>query len=404
MARNLITDYSFVGGTRQLTLTKIPNLKIENIRLIVNETQKVVLCSSMQKANVESITYPEEGGSVITFIDSLPPFHIEEGVPDQITVEVDMGGEIVFVAKGDLVIAKKTSSLNAQEEPWILTNDYGQEMKQLAESNVLGNYITHKLAYLFCGSNCTKADLSALERIEGESAFEGFAQNSKLLEEVDLSNLKYVSGRRALWNAFKECTALRVVKMGNLLSLSGENISGDNMTNGTFLGCSSLNSIDLHSLQSTEGQGGLYYFFGNCSALYEVDLSNWQNSNGSCAYFFYGCTSLRVLKIGVGVLDTNNYANNPLYGYNLFITDLFLSGTPTGNIYIQQLPLNFTSVLRVLEHIANDPNSAMGKTLSFNSGLNFTVTQEELDAYNAAKTTVQSTFGWTIQNAPNVHL
>lgn len=87
-----------------------------------------------------------------------------------------------------------------------------------------------------------------------------------------------------------------------------------------------------------------------------------------------------------------------------YLTDLYLYNTPSNNIYITWQPLNFSSVLRVLEHIANDPDSATGRTLSFKSGLNFSVTQEELDAYNAAKTTVQSVLGWTIQNAPNVHL
>ena len=108
------------------------------------------------------------------------------------------------------------------------------------------------------------------------------------------------------------------------------------------------------------------------------------------------------MHIGCGAIFENN-ANNPMKSAT-YVTDLYIYGTPSNNIYITWQPLNFASVLRVLQHIANDPDSATGKTLSFKSGLNFTVTQEEKDAYDAAKTTVQSVLGWTIQNAPNVHL
>ena len=144
--------------------------------------------------------------------------------------------------------------------------------------------------------------------------------------------------------------------------------------------------------------------FQYCSALQSVDLRALQTISGgnAAAYMFQYCSALTTLHIGCGATFENN-ANNPMQSAT-YVTDLYIYGTPSNNIYITWQPLNFASVLRVMQHIADDPDSATGKTLSFKSGLNFTVTQEEKDAYDAAKATVQSTLGWTIQNAPNVHL
>ena len=47
--RYRIKEYSITGQTILLD----DRLTIEDIRLIVNETQKVVICSSMQKSNVQ---------------------------------------------------------------------------------------------------------------------------------------------------------------------------------------------------------------------------------------------------------------------------------------------------------------------------------------------------------------
>ena len=52
--RNITTNYSFTAGTRAITVAGEP-FTVENIRLIVNETQKKVLCSSMQKDFIVSV-------------------------------------------------------------------------------------------------------------------------------------------------------------------------------------------------------------------------------------------------------------------------------------------------------------------------------------------------------------
>lgn len=85
MARHkvLSTGYSFTNGSRIITITdsKFAGFNRGNIRLIINETQNKVICSSMQKANVTV------SGSNITFSSSLPVL----ATGDELTIEMDMG-------------------------------------------------------------------------------------------------------------------------------------------------------------------------------------------------------------------------------------------------------------------------------------------------------------------------
>ena len=76
--RTRIDKYTIVGE-RQIKL-ETP-ITIEDIRLIINETKKIVIVSSMQKDN---ITIED---NVITYTDALP---ISE-VGDYFTIEIDKG-------------------------------------------------------------------------------------------------------------------------------------------------------------------------------------------------------------------------------------------------------------------------------------------------------------------------
>ena len=82
MGRQLITTYTFTPNTRDIILTDVENFTVENIRLIVNETQKVVICSSMKKDTIVSIV-----NNIITFNESLPSLNQY----DQLTIELDLG-------------------------------------------------------------------------------------------------------------------------------------------------------------------------------------------------------------------------------------------------------------------------------------------------------------------------
>lgn len=94
--RTRINDYSIIEG-RQID-SKIPNLTIEDIRLIVNETKKIVIASSMQKDNIVDID-----NGIITYKDNIP----ESSADDQMTIEID---------KGDSINTSIEALLNAYDE------------------------------------------------------------------------------------------------------------------------------------------------------------------------------------------------------------------------------------------------------------------------------------------------
>ena len=91
--RTLIKGYTFTAGTRSIDCSNSNPFDIENIRLIVNETQKVVICSSMQKDLIVSII-----DGIITYADTLPI--LADG--DKLTIEIDYSYNISsgFMNKG----------------------------------------------------------------------------------------------------------------------------------------------------------------------------------------------------------------------------------------------------------------------------------------------------------------
>ena len=80
--RTLIKGYTFTAGTRSIDCSNCNSFDIENIRLIVNETQKVGICSSMQKDLIVSII-----DGVITYAETLPLL----AENDKLTIELDLG-------------------------------------------------------------------------------------------------------------------------------------------------------------------------------------------------------------------------------------------------------------------------------------------------------------------------
>lgn len=77
--RTRINNITFTPGTRSIT-TGITDLTIDDIRLFINESQMKVICSSMQKDNIDSIS-----SGVVTYKDIFPV--LASG--DHITFEID---------------------------------------------------------------------------------------------------------------------------------------------------------------------------------------------------------------------------------------------------------------------------------------------------------------------------
>lgn len=80
--------YSFVDGTRQITITDGRSFTASDILLIVNETQKVVLVSSMQKDNIVSVNW-----SVVTYSNALPA--LANG--DVLNIQIDFPQKVTSI-------------------------------------------------------------------------------------------------------------------------------------------------------------------------------------------------------------------------------------------------------------------------------------------------------------------
>ena len=98
--RTRLNNITFTAGTRSIT-TGINTLTIDDIRLIINESQNKVICSSMQKSNITNIS-----AGIVTYSNDIPA--LVSG--DHITFEVDLGDN---GAKEAQATANKTAIINA---------------------------------------------------------------------------------------------------------------------------------------------------------------------------------------------------------------------------------------------------------------------------------------------------
>ena len=99
---------SYTVSSRTITVNDITGFGIEDIRLIVNETKKIVIASSMQKDNITL------SGTAITYVSTLA----ESESTDKITIEIDVNVEDIVSAGiksafGDDVSAGKKLISNA---------------------------------------------------------------------------------------------------------------------------------------------------------------------------------------------------------------------------------------------------------------------------------------------------
>ena len=105
-------EVTFTPGTRSIS-TGIENLTLDDIRLIVNETQNEVICSSLAKSNVTSIV-----GGVVTFAahdaDGDDLHALAAG--DKITFEIDQGKiEQVLIPMTSAEVTEMVEEIIAEE-------------------------------------------------------------------------------------------------------------------------------------------------------------------------------------------------------------------------------------------------------------------------------------------------
>lgn len=300
--RTLIKGYTFTAGTRSIDCSNANTFDIENIRLIVNETQKVVICSSMQKDLIVSII-----DGVITYSDTLPLL----AGGDKLTIEIDKGenypssiavlSEIVEAKKGiaSAIILKggMASEVASFAELADNINDipnfnaYGTTWQTGYEPTSAFEVINNKTLYLteinntiaqtignyafqYC-SNLTTVSLPAAQTIE-TYAF----RNCLNLTTISLPVAQTIGD-----SAFKNCSNLTNV------SLPVAQTIGDS----AFISCSNLTAVSLPVAQTIRASA-----FGYCSNVTTITFGKLTSfvSSGT----FTNCFRLSNIIIGV---DTN---------------------------------------------------------------------------------------------------
>lgn len=108
---------NYYASGHQVTLNEVPAkfsaITVENVRVIINESQKIVLASSMKKANISSVVYDGSGKTVTITLDSSTA---SINYADKLTIKIDMGDDIRDTA-GSCIIEDFTDlGLPAQKD------------------------------------------------------------------------------------------------------------------------------------------------------------------------------------------------------------------------------------------------------------------------------------------------
>lgn len=91
-----------------------PNFSVEDIRLIVNETQNIVICSSLNKGNITDVDINAMG-----YVDVYEiGIHIRTSVcklnpTDKLTIEIDKGDNLDDIAKEATLASAKEEIIEA---------------------------------------------------------------------------------------------------------------------------------------------------------------------------------------------------------------------------------------------------------------------------------------------------
>lgn len=109
------TNYWASG--HQVVLNDVPAkfsaITIENVRVIINETQKKVLASSMKKANISTVVYSSADRRVTITLDNSTP-SITFG--DKLTIKIDMGDDLRDMAGSCIIEDIADIGLPADQE------------------------------------------------------------------------------------------------------------------------------------------------------------------------------------------------------------------------------------------------------------------------------------------------
>ena len=95
--RNLAKSYYFTPGTRTITVNSVSLTDKYDIYTIINETQKIVIASSLQMDNIISVN-----NNVITYSNSLPVLNLGDKI--KIEVEQAIQASTIVNVPGDITV------------------------------------------------------------------------------------------------------------------------------------------------------------------------------------------------------------------------------------------------------------------------------------------------------------
>lgn len=115
------------------------NVTIEDIRLIVNETQGVVICSSMQKGNIVAISTGSESTTL-----SINPSVCTLNTDDILTIEIDKGDSLSSVeSKVDEGVSTLSAKIDNIKLPEIDTILLAKEETLITESQAIQSAVNN---------------------------------------------------------------------------------------------------------------------------------------------------------------------------------------------------------------------------------------------------------------------
>lgn len=233
--RNLLSTYTFVDGSRTIHIPLHEFKGVENIRLIVNETQKKVICSSMQKDNITACVKDANGEWDITYDTTIPA--LVEG--DKLTIEIDLGNSL-YLDGEDIILAAKLAGMDGQ--PFAIGKELGAKLWELVK--LPSDIIT----YLLARTNVTRVDMSSPMPLPDAAAIRlGYLfANCVNLLEADISGYLYPKGPNGssciIRYMFSGCYNLKKVILRNKPLISPEAWC----FSGVFNGCTSLTDMVVH--------------------------------------------------------------------------------------------------------------------------------------------------------------
>lgn len=183
----------------------------------------------------------------------------------------------------------------------------------------VGDYVFAYAYYGITGITGT-IDLSSLETISGQYAFDWAFVKCSGITGVDLSSLTTVSGNYACQNMFQYCTGLTSISLPSLKAISGSGacqrmfqyctglteinlkiqaISGGTATTNMFGVCTNISNLDFSSLITVNAYNGADNMFNTCNGLVSANLSSFimAGGQGCCQAMFTGCSSLASVDI-----------------------------------------------------------------------------------------------------------